>query len=111
MTPLVYIAGPMTGYTNLNRGLFFAVEESLRLKGIGAINPARLNPVTRSWAACMVVCLWHLRLADAVALLPGWERSRGARWEVAAAVLLGLPLHLVTLDPIRLTDAPPTVIH
>lgn len=35
---------------------------------------------------------WICAEADAVALLPGWERSKGATAERAAAVALGLEI-------------------
>jgi hypothetical protein len=93
MRRLAYIAGPMTGRPNFNFGAFFAAQELLERRGVSVINPAALNPPHRPWWACMLVCLWHLRLADEVRLLPGWERSRGARLEVAAAVVLGLRIY------------------
>ena len=93
MKPIAYIAGPMTGLPSFNFPAFWTAEHVLERRGWAVINPARLNPTTRPWWACMLVCLWHLRLADEVRLLPGWERSRGARLEVAAAVVLGLRIY------------------
>jgi hypothetical protein len=92
--PIVYVAGPMTGYPLMNYTAFGCAAEWVRSQGGTPINPAELNPAKRAWWLCMVVDLWHLRLADRLLLLPGWQRSRGARLEVACAVLLGLPIDL-----------------
>ena len=104
MTRVAYISGPMTGLPNWNRGAFYALAEVLRRRGLETINPAELNPVGRPWWACMVVCLWALRLADEVRLLPGWHQSRGARLEVAAAVVLGLRI-IPPVLPVAWPDA------
>lgn len=93
MTRVAYIAGPMTGLPRFNFPAFYTAQALLERRGRSVINPAALNPPQRPWWACMVVCLWHLRLADEVRLLPGWERSRGARLEVLAAIALGLPIY------------------
>lgn len=90
--PLIYLSGPMTGYPRLNRAMFSCAGEWVRAQGGQPIDPADLNPGRRAWWLCMLVDLWYLRLADRLLLLPGWQRSRGARLEVAAAVVLGLPI-------------------
>jgi len=113
VTPLVYIAGPMTGLPNWNHPAFYAMEECLRQRGITAINPAALNPITRPWWRCLLVCLWHLRLADAIVLLPSWEASRGARWELWLALCLGLPVFVAPTEGEPRVIAPPSsgVVH
>ena len=93
MKRVAYLSGPMTGLPNFNHAAFFTAQELLERRGLQVINPASLNPPHRPWWACMVVCLWHLHLADEVRLLPGWHRSRGAGLEMAAAVLLGLRIY------------------
>ena len=41
---LIYIAGPMRGYVNLNRDEFYTAERKLEVSGIySVINPARLD--------------------------------------------------------------------
>lgn len=88
-----YVSGPMSGRPLLNAPAFAAAQALLERRGLVVINPAALGLHGRSWWWCMVVCLWHLRLADEVRLLPGWEHSAGARIEVAVAVLLGLRIY------------------
>jgi len=90
---VIYIAGPMTGYPQLNVTAFYHMEAVLRRRGFIVINPAALNPCSRSWWACMMVCCWHLRLADAVVCLQGWQGSRGAQLECRIARWLGLPVY------------------
>jgi hypothetical protein len=53
------------------------------------INPMDLCRVRWSWFRCMVVCLYNLIFkADAIALLPDWCNSKGARIEVLTAIIL-----------------------
>jgi hypothetical protein len=86
MTPLVYIAGPMTGLPNWNHPAFYAMEECLRQRGI---------------------------TADAIVLLPSWEASRGARWELWLALCLGLPVFVapVEAEPPAVAPPPSGVVH
>lgn len=103
--PTVYISGPMSGKPNENREAFYAAERDLRGQGFEVFNPARMDDedpvpglaypwpgedpsealrkvVTRDSAA--------IAKADMIALLPGWEKSRGARAEAEIARWLGL---------------------
>jgi hypothetical protein len=82
----IYVAGPMTGYQNLNFPAFHA--ETARLRGLGydVVNPAEINgDPTACWKACMRADIAQLVTCDAVATLPGWARSRGASMEVGIA--------------------------
>lgn len=75
----LYIAGPMSGYPDLNFRAFFDAEEALRSIGVESLNPAR-NECT-GWKPCMRAALRQIADADDMAMLPGWEQSRGARIE------------------------------
>lgn len=79
---VLYLAGPMTGIYGFNRKKFMEAEESIRAtyQTVTVLNPATL-PVDLPDDAYMPICLAMLEQADAVALLPGWGTSRGARLE------------------------------
>lgn len=78
----LYLSGPMTGLQNLNFPAFHLHAAHLRAAGYEVVNPAELNhdPDAR-WEACLKLDIAKLVLCDAVAMLTGWEQSRGARLE------------------------------
>ena len=84
----IYIAGPMSGLPNFNRDAFNA--EAHRLLGLGyvALNPAIL-PDGLEQHQYMAICIEMVKMADQLVMLPGWERSAGARAEHALAIKLG----------------------
>jgi hypothetical protein len=92
----VYIAGPMSGYEEFNFPAFNRMEELLR-EGYGykhVINPAKLHPTTDlPWVEFLKQDLLELITCDAVFLLEGWEKSRGATLEAFVAYILGLRLY------------------
>jgi hypothetical protein len=99
MTKTVYISGPMTGLPDLNFPAFHAAAQQLRGLGLNAVNPAEINPDNgMSWEACMRADIKALCDCDAIALLPGWERSKGAHLELHIA-------HRLNLDVVY-TDRP-----
>lgn len=86
----IYISGPMTGLPEFNFPAFNAAADALQLRGYSVVNPAELNPdVTTSRYTCLRVDLAALVQCDALALLPGWEHSPGARREVENALSMG----------------------
>ena len=96
MSDKVYIAGPMSGYEEFNFPAFNRVEELLRgtygYKHV--INPAKLHPTTDlPWVEFLKRDLRELITCDAVFLLEGWEKSRGATLEAFVAYALGLRLY------------------
>lgn len=105
MTPIIYIAGPMSGLPDSNYPAFFRAEEDLRAAGYSRIlNPARsVCPDDSEWDAYMRAALVMVAQANALALLPGHQNSRGARLERHVAKELGMlvaPLeHWLTPDP------------
>ena len=94
----IYISGPMTGIEPREyRRRFREAESILRRHGYGCINPCRVWSCRFPWlyrlmnallgkrlAYAIVLCYDLLLLmtrADGIAMLPGWEQSRGARIE------------------------------
>ncbi len=85
---VIYIAGPITGVTHLNRPAFDRMHAILIREGVIALNPMDL-PSGLSEFAYMDICLAMVRHCDAVVMLNGWESSKGARAEHALAEKLG----------------------
>ena len=85
----VYISGPMTGYPDFNYPAFNAAETWLTDRGHDVLNPAR-HPKQDTWAGYLRLDLADVLTADGIALLPGWEASRGAQLEVHVAHSLGI---------------------
>ena len=106
--PILYIAGPITGVDGYE-SLFPRADEVLRFTGYETRNPAKCAPLRTplekakpysrfmpgrrppepSWHDYMRQCLRTIAQVDGVALLDGWEDSRGAAWEhrIATEVL------------------------
>lgn len=83
----VYIAGMITG-NDQYREEFAAAEKKLRELGYIPINPAIL-PEGLDSGDYMRICLAMLDSADAIALLPTWAHSGGAKIELALAEYTG----------------------
>lgn len=111
----VYLAGPMTGIPQFNYPVFDAAGADLRAQGIEVVSPAELDdPETRrmalaspdgapgsgsangeTWGDFLArdVKLMSDTPLDAVVVLPGWEKSRGARLEsFVARAMNGIPI-------------------
>lgn len=100
--PTIYIAGPMTGCVDFNYPKFNTAAAALRKIGWIVKNPVEIsetfgtadeidaNPtlLNRVLAAELEV----VRHCAAIYLLRGWERSRGARGELAEALRKGLQI-------------------
>ncbi len=110
----IYIAGPMTNYPQFNIPAFDELAASLRALGNEVVNPAELDgdevrafslaspdgdPNTiLSHGMTHGDCLARdvKLIADgglaAIVVLPGWEKSDGARHETFVAFLNGIPV-------------------
>ena len=87
----LYLAGPMSGYPELNFPAFHAEAARLRALGFEIINPAEINAgPSAGWVDCMRADIRELVTCDAICLLPGWMRSRGATLENTIAEQLGM---------------------
>lgn len=116
----IYVAGPMRGIPEFNFPAFHAAAAKLRADGHHVFNPAERDIETHgvdiskgNVSGCEELAAkehgFNLREAlrddleficlhaDAIALLPGWENSKGARAECATA--LALNLQLIHLGP------------
>jgi len=109
----VYIAGPMRGYPEHNIPQFRVVAKLFRSIGHEVVSPVEVG---EAWAgpdqnahppeAWVRADLVELLTCNAIALLPGWEASTGARCEAAVAVTLGFQFY----DAFGLTTEPPARI-
>ena len=88
----IYLSGPMTGFPDLNFPAFNRMAANLRSAGHLVINPAEIDHVSDEWADCLRLDIIHLMECGSVALLPGWESSKGALLEVHIARALGMPV-------------------
>ena len=109
----IYVGGPMRGIPEFNFPAFNAATEKLRSEGHVVFNPAERDIEAHgvdiskgNETGCEVTAAeqhgFNLREAlcddltficlhaDAIALLPGWEKSKGATAELATARALGL---------------------
>ena len=125
----VYLAGPMRKIAQFNFPAFDAGAATLRALGHKVFNPADrdrdlagFDPTKLTGHEDLAAMGFSLRdalaadteyiakHADAVALLPGWEKSSGVAAEVALAHALGLPVgelvDFTKAGPIRILDAP-----
>jgi hypothetical protein len=106
--PRIYIAGPMTGIPDQNYPAFHAAAERLRADGYWVVNPAEINVKHPGcWYSAMRADIQQLVTCEAIALLPGWENSRGATLEHHIAQNLGMWAHELngTIAPVQLTRA------
>ena len=87
----LYIAGPMTGLPEFNYPAFRAEATRLRALGFEVQDPSD-NPEQKDWQGYLRVALTQMLTCDAVARLPGWEGSRGARLEVYVAEAIDMPV-------------------
>jgi len=108
----IYLSGPMRGYPQFNFPAFFEAAAKLRLTGHYVFSPAErdhqqhgeevwkynatgdLGPAVQKGFSLREALAADMKFicldADAIAMLPGWEKSKGANAEKACAEALGL---------------------
>lgn len=92
----LYISGPMTGLPDSNFPAFFEAEAKLRAVGFDIENPAEKGVLEGwTWEDYLKYDLQVMLPCQGLAILPGWEASRGACLEVHVAKALNMPVHAV----------------
>lgn len=107
----VYIAGPMTGHDEFNYPAFADAAARLRAAGFDVVSPHEVNPLDgteRTWDWYMRRDIAELVTCDAVAVLPGWETSKGATLETHIAEALGM--NVWALIELLVADAAPVAL-
>jgi hypothetical protein len=87
----VYISGPITGIKDNNRVNFMHAEYRLKDLGYEVVNPliiAKDMPNNSNWIDYMKVDIKALMDCDAIYMLKGWEKSKGATLEREIALKL-----------------------
>jgi len=89
----IYLSGPISGLPELNRPAFHAEAVRLRALGYCVVNPADINPeLNKPWEECLRADLIEMLGCDAIALLPGWQQSKGAHLELHVAHRVGIEI-------------------
>lgn len=95
MTKL-YVSGPMTGLPEYNVHAFRRASFELRQAGYLVLDPSAKGLIYGwTWKDYMHAALREMLLCDGVALLTGWQDSRGARIEVDLADKLEMEVKMV----------------
>jgi Domain of unknown function (DUF4406) len=102
----------MTGITNFNFEMFDRAKLTLETLNYDVVSPADLDralgwveeydgrvttTVTFDLDTAVKVCCKHVANCDAIALLPGWQHSYGAKMELQVA--LENNLSVIVLSP------------
>jgi len=96
MIPIIYLAGPMTGLPQFNYPAFVATAQQMRRAGFTVVSPTDNGlPASAPWDRHMRRDLRLMLDCQGVALLPGWEASKGAQLEHHVATALGMPVRTV----------------
>jgi hypothetical protein len=88
-----YLSGPMSGIPESNFPAFQEAAHRLREMGYEVISPAEINSEQGlPWETYLKADIKGLCDCDAVALLPGWENSKGAHLEMHIAHRCGMKI-------------------
>ena len=115
----IYIAGPMRGTFNLNRPVFEEVAAAFRDEGFVVESPIEIGARFGTDQELLndkdlLLKLMNfeeetIRTCDAIALLPDWEKSRGARQELLVALreqLQIIPIKWTNANTVWVVDEP-----
>ena len=108
----LYVIGPVSGIEKNNRPAFEEAAAALTADGYGVDIPHNIVPDSvDDWKGAMLHCLHHLTTTrvrcseghkgertglpyvQGIAMLDGWDKSKGATLEKQVAEALGIPCH------------------
>jgi hypothetical protein len=97
---IIYISGPISNpdpeRVKANKAKFSEAESILRELGHEPVNPVNNGlPDDASWAQHMRADIKMMMGCTHVAVLPGWEESKGANLEVYLAGQMEMPVKYV----------------
>mgnify|MGYP001385001928 CR=1 FL=1 len=110
----IYLAGPMTGLPDFNFPAFHAAAARLREAGWDVVNPAenfggRTDLPRETYLRADVILVAQ---CEAIAMLPDWQESRGAKLEYLLARELSMPAYdAETLQPLENPLVPCVRLH
>lgn len=101
----VYICGPVTGkpYPEV-RKQFGTAEAVIKSMGMMPVNPVNLVDPEADWHTAMRICIKALMDADAIMLLDGWNKSKGANVEHELARILELNVLRIEIRQSKMND-------
>jgi len=90
----IYISGPITGRKDFNREAFDKAGIIIQGLGFDPVSPFDVSPYHpgKKWIDYMLEDIPAMLKCEAVAALPGWIWSRGARIEIAIAWMLKIKI-------------------
>lgn len=96
MIPILYLAGPMSGLPDFNYPAFIDTARKMRRAGFIVVNPAENGlPAHANWGLHMRRDLHAMLDCQGIALMDGWESSKGAQLEISVARALEMPVRSV----------------
>lgn len=87
---IIYVAGPVSGMPLDNRPAFEEAREALLAAGYLALVPHDVVAPGTEWGTAMRATVAAMMGCGGVALLPGWQASRGAKVERDVAQAVGI---------------------
>lgn len=90
----IYLSGPMSGIQDNNFPAFHDWAARLRAQGYEVVSPAEIQEAG-TWELCLRADMREMLECEAIALMPGWENSKGANLELHVAHRVGMKvIHL-----------------
>jgi len=100
----IYLCGPVSGrpeqeYKDHFEKVQVSLVQTAAAEGVplGTISPTSLATKDSPWEAALKTCIRHMVDCDGIAVLQGWERSKGCLLELEIAGRLKIPV--VYIEP------------
>lgn len=96
----IYLSGPMTGLPDHNAPEFHRLADQIHAMGYSVINPSEINAevladnplAVMSYRTLLPIDIRELAKCDGIALMPGWQKSKGAKFELVAAEIFEMQI-------------------